>query len=222
MFLRQQFRSFTTRPMQDAGVFSRVNKFKMNQVTERPLGLEYMSPITRIIDTDQVTKPTGDGKIRTWRALVVSGNGIGAAGIGIGHADSVQDAIEEAKRASLDVNKWVTVDMTPDGRLWHDVIGKHNGIRYLLQRKGPKLFGLKCGRTVFGICECFGIKHITSQRLTKRKSPYSDVYAIFHGLTSQQNPVAANIMRGAKIDPKLMKFPISDPSTPVRDYLNTN
>lgn len=91
----------------------------------------------------------------------------------------------------------VPVDVSPDGALFHDVIGKHNNTLVLL-RSGiccvcagfcvikSKLLvgknhrnGIKACRIVKGVCEVIGIKHVVSKVLTRGKNPYSIVNVSF-------------------------------------------
>lgn len=136
-------------------------------------GSLFMDPISRILDTDRTVKVTAKGKEPTMRALVVSGNGRGSAGFGIGKGETAEDALEDARRKSLDTTKWVTIPISPDGRLYMDSIGKWKGTKVLMRRVKETKQGRTCGRLVYGICETFGIKHITAKRITRKRSPYT-------------------------------------------------
>lgn len=59
------------------------------------------------------------------------GNGSGAGGFGIGRGDSAQVALERALvKATKDM---VPLDISPEGTLYHDLIGKHNSTLVLLR-----------------------------------------------------------------------------------------
>ena len=79
------------------------------------------------------TQQTAAGKIGSYRALVVCGNRMGAAGFGVGRGDEVKDALTNAlRKAEKDL---VPVDFSPDGSLYHDVVGQHNNIKVLLRAR---------------------------------------------------------------------------------------
>lgn len=191
MFLNRL--SFTRR------YFSRRGVKVVNQLP-RPTGGLYLDVQSRILDTDIVSTTTAKGKIRSMRALVVSGNGRGAGGFGMGKGESMAIALYDARRKSLNVNNWITVDMTPCGRLTRDSYARFKGTKVMLRGVKQNKFGLTCSRLIFGICEVIGIRHITAKRLTRKRSPYTYCNAVFEALGKQVNPESAAILRGGKAD----------------------
>lgn len=86
-----------------------------------PRGQSKLSPISRVLHVDSVSHYTPKGKTRQFRALIVSGSGHGAAGYGVGKGKTVSEAFANGRSKSLDTTKWLTVDLDPDGRLYHNV-----------------------------------------------------------------------------------------------------
>lgn len=53
---------------------------------------------------------------------------------------------------------------------------------------------------MFGIAECFGIKHMTAKRFTRKRSPHTFCHAFFAAIGKHKKPELAAGMRGAKVD----------------------
>jgi ribosomal protein S5 len=85
----------------------------------------------KMITVNRVTKVVKGGRIMSFAALTVVGDGDGSIGMGKGKARevplAVQKAMEEAKRGMLKVN------LTKTGTLQHAVIGKHGAAKVLIQ-----------------------------------------------------------------------------------------
>ena len=85
----------------------------------------------KMITVNRVTKVVKGGRIMSFAALTVVGDGDGSIGMGKGKARevplAVQKAMEEAKRGMLKVS------LTKTGTLQHAVIGKHGAAKVLIQ-----------------------------------------------------------------------------------------
>mmetsp|Transcript_7936 Transcript_7936/g.10065 ORF Transcript_7936/g.10065 Transcript_7936/m.10065 type:complete len:253 (-) Transcript_7936:526-1284(-) len=153
--------------------------------------------VSRVISVGKVSNQTAAGKVGSYRALVVCGNRMGAGGFGVGRGDEVKQALNDAlRKAERDL---VPVDFSPEGSLYHDVVGKHNNIKVLMRSSGNHPRGIKAGKIVRCVLECIGIRHCTSKILTKGKNPYSIVQAVFNALGKHHHPDEFALSRGRKI-----------------------
>mmetsp|Transcript_17576 Transcript_17576/g.21284 ORF Transcript_17576/g.21284 Transcript_17576/m.21284 type:complete len:242 (+) Transcript_17576:114-839(+) len=153
--------------------------------------------VSRVIHVGKVSNQTAAGKIGSYRALVVCGNQMGAGGFGIGRGDEVKDALTNAlRKAERDL---VPIDFSPDGSLYHDIIGKHNSLQVLMRSPGNRPNGLRASRLVRSIFECVGIKNCTAKILTKGKNPYTIVQAVFNGFGKHHHPDEFALSRGRRI-----------------------
>lgn len=56
--------------------------------------------LKRVVSIDRVTKVVKGGKKMSFRAIVISGNGRGKVGVGVGKAGDVSTAVRNAERDS--------------------------------------------------------------------------------------------------------------------------
>ena len=84
----------------------------------------------KMITVNRVTKVVKGGRIMSFAALTVVGDGDGAIGMGKGKARevplAVQKAMDEAKKGMLKVN-------LNNGTLYHSVIGRHGAAKVFIQ-----------------------------------------------------------------------------------------
>ena len=139
---------------------------------------------TRLLDLAKVTNMTRNGRQRSFRALVVVGNGKGAAGFGISTDAMIKTAIVKANRSAQ--RDRVAVEVNEEGSIHHDVEGKFNGIRIRLKAM-PGGSGLTCHHVVRSICECVGISAV-SGKVLGTASTMSIVMATFDALGKVKSP----------------------------------
>jgi small subunit ribosomal protein S5 len=113
----------------------------------------------KMINVNRVTKVVKGGRIMSFAALAVVGDGDGAVGMGKGKARevplAVQKAMEEAKRGM------VKVDLN-NGTLHHSVIGRHGAAKVLIQPASEGT-GIIAGGAMRAIFEVMGITDVTAK-----------------------------------------------------------
>lgn len=171
----------------------RVKQREAKKSSQHPI--EHQEYVSRVISVDAVRKTTKGGRVNRFRALVVCGNGYGAAGFALGKAETVRKAIQKAYAGSK--RRWVAMERAEDNGLYHDVLGKKNNTRVLLRRCKP-YNGITAGGVVRGIMEAFGIDNVTS-KVIGRTTKSSVVYATFDALSRHQTPREVSEKRGRKI-----------------------
>ncbi|KAL7559257.1 hypothetical protein ACA910_009033 [Epithemia clementina (nom. ined.)] len=121
------------------------------------------------------------GRLYSYRAMVVGGNGNGCAGFGVGQGKTALAAVDKAGRQSR--RNVFFVNRYQGERLTRDLVGKHNSCKVILREVNEGLRGNVLCREIlarFGItnasCKAFGRRH-----------PWSVVYATFKAILSHES-----------------------------------
>jgi small subunit ribosomal protein S5 len=149
----------------------------------------------KMINVNRVTKVVKGGRIMSFAALAVVGDGDGAVGMGKGKARevplAVQKAMEEAKRGM------VKVDLN-NGTLHHTVIGRHGAAKVLIQPASEGT-GIIAGGAMRAIFEVMGITDVTAKCIGSANA-YNVVRATLNGLASTNSPASIAAKRGKTVE----------------------
>ncbi len=149
----------------------------------------------KMINVNRVTKVVKGGRIMSFAALAVVGDGDGAVGMGKGKARevplAVQKAMDEAKRGM------VKVDLV-NGTLHHSVIGRHGAAKVLIQPASEGT-GIIAGGAMRAIFEVMGITDITAKCIGSANA-YNVVRATLNGLASTNSPATIAAKRGKTVE----------------------
>jgi len=149
----------------------------------------------KMINVNRVTKVVKGGRIMSFAALAVVGDGDGAVGMGKGKARevplAVQKAMEEAKRGM------VKVDLN-NGTLHHSVIGRHGAAKVLIQPAAEGT-GIIAGGAMRAIFEVMGITDVTAKCIGSANA-YNVVRATLNGLSSTNSPASIAAKRGKSVE----------------------
>ena len=149
----------------------------------------------KMINVNRVTKVVKGGRIMSFAALAVVGDGDGAVGMGKGKARevplAVQKAMEEAKRGM------VKVDLN-NGTLHHSVIGRHGAAKVLIQPASEGT-GIIAGGAMRAIFEVMGITDVTAKCIGSANA-YNVVRATLNGLASTNSPASIAAKRGKTVE----------------------
>jgi small subunit ribosomal protein S5 len=122
--------------------------------------------VERVIKISRVSKVVKGGKNFSFSALVVTGDGKGQVGIGLGKSNEVVEAIKKGTAAA---NKsFVKVSMAGD-TIPYEVIGKFKASRVMMKPAGPGT-GVIAGGPVRAMCDAVGIKNILTKTLGSRNA----------------------------------------------------
>ncbi len=161
----------------------------------RPERGNVMRVTSRIITVDRISTMTGFGRIFSYRALIVVGNGKGVVGYGIGKSDNMAKAVQKGKNKAI--KNVITVPMNQNKTVLHNVEGKMNNTRVLLRRV-PAGTGIKASKVVACVLECAGITNCKSF-IVDGRNPYTIIPAALNALSNQRTPDELYVTTGFKM-----------------------
>merc|ERR1719272_404201 len=71
------------------------------------------------------------GRVNSFRALVLIGNGRGSAGFGFGKGSNMKVAIEDATMKAYRYS--ISIPLYENRTLHHDILGKHNNVKVMMR-----------------------------------------------------------------------------------------
>ena len=151
----------------------------------------------------RISKTTKGGRHMRFSALVIVGDRQGRVGFGIGKANETPNAI---RKAIKNARKALTrVNVTKDGSLYHEIIGRKGASRVLI-KPAKKGTGIIAGSVIRDILELAGYKDIYTKNLGSN-SPLNMVTAVLNGLKKQLLPNHVLKARDKFVDKKVEKKP---------------
>ena len=149
----------------------------------------------KMINVNRVTKVVKGGRIMSFAALSVVGDGDGAVGMGKGKARevplAVQKAMDEAKRGMIKVK-------LNNGTLYHSVTGRQGAAKVTILPASQGT-GIIAGGAMRAIFEVMGITDILAKCIGSA-NPYNVVRATLNGLSSMNTPADIAAKRGKTIE----------------------
>ena len=142
----------------------------------------------------RVSKTVKGGRVGSFAAVMVVGDGNGHVGFGLGKAaetpEAIRKGIEDAKK------NMITVSMKGN-TIPHEVIGEFGAGKVLL-KPAPEGTGIIAGGTVRAVLEAAGIKNIRAKCL-RSSNPTNVVKATFEGLKQLRTAEEVAVMRGKNV-----------------------
>ena len=149
----------------------------------------------KLIAVNRVSKTVKGGRIFSFTALTVVGDGNGRVGFGYGKAREVpaaiQKAMEKARRNMINV-------ALNNGTLQHPVKGVHTGSRVFMQPASEGT-GIIAGGPARVVCELAGIKNIRTKSLGSNNKQ-NVVLATISGLSQIKAPEEVAKNRGKSVE----------------------
>lgn len=149
----------------------------------------------KMIAVNRVTKVVKGGRIMSFAALSVVGDGDGAVGMGKGKARevpvAVQKAMDEARRNLVKVS-------LNNGTLHHAVVGKHGAAKVFMQPASEGT-GIIAGGAMRAIFEVMGVTNVLAKCMGST-NPYNVVRATLNGLQAMSTPSEVAAKRGKTVE----------------------
>jgi small subunit ribosomal protein S5 len=148
----------------------------------------------KMIAVNRVSKTVKGGRVMSFAALTVVGDGDGTIGMGKGKAKevpvSVQKAMEEARRNMFKVP-------LKNGTLHHKVTGKHGAAKVMLM-PAPEGTGVIAGGPMRAVFDVVGVRNVVAKSIGT-SNPYNMVRATLAALASLHTPADIAAKRGKTV-----------------------
>ena len=149
----------------------------------------------KMIAVNRVSKTVKGGRIMSFAALTVVGDGDGAVGMGKGKARevpvAVQKAMDEARRGMLKIN-------LTNGTLHHAVTGVHGAAKVFIQPASEGT-GIIAGGAMRAVFEVLGVKNVLA-KIGGSTNPVNVVRATLKALASITPPEYLAAKRGKTVE----------------------
>ncbi len=149
----------------------------------------------KMINVNRVSKTVKGGRIMSFAALSVVGDGDGGVGMGKGKArevpTAVQKAMDEARR------DMIKIDLN-NGTLHHSVTGVFGAAKVFIQPASEGT-GIIAGGAMRAIFEVMGITNVLAKCIGST-NPYNVVRATLNGLESMNTPSGVAAKRGKSVE----------------------
>ena len=151
--------------------------------------------LEKLVAVNRVAKVVKGGRVFSFTALSVVGDGNGKVGFGYGKAKEVPIAIQKSmEKARRDM---VTISLK-DGTLWHPVKSTHSGSKVYMQPASEGT-GIIAGGAMRAVLETVGVSNVLAKSLGSN-TPVNLVRATIKGLVAMHNPESIAAKRGKSVD----------------------
>ena len=149
----------------------------------------------KLIAVNRVSKVVKGGRIFSFTALTVVGDGAGKIGFGYGKAREVPAAIQKAmEKARRNI---VTVDLKGT-TLQHAIKGRHSGSKVYMQPASEGT-GIIAGGAMRAVLEVAGVQNVLSKAYGST-NPINVVRATVSALANMHSPEGMAAKRGKSVD----------------------
>jgi small subunit ribosomal protein S5 len=149
----------------------------------------------KLIAVNRVSKTVKGGRIMSFTALTVVGDGNGRVGFGYGKAREVPAAIQKAMEKAR--RNMVTIALN-DGTLHHAVKGRHTGSKVYMQPAAEGT-GIIAGGAMRAVLEVAGVHNVLSKAYGST-NPINIVRATIDGLSGMKSPEMVAAKRGLTVE----------------------
>ena len=151
--------------------------------------------LEKLVAVNRVAKVVKGGRVFSFTALSVVGDGNGKVGFGYGKAKEVPVAIQKSmEKARRDM---VTISLK-DGTLWHPVKSTHSGSKIYMQPASEGT-GVIAGGAMRAVLETVGVRNVLAKSVGSN-TPVNLVRATIKGLVAMHNPESIAAKRGKSVD----------------------
>jgi small subunit ribosomal protein S5 len=151
--------------------------------------------LEKLIAVNRVSKVVKGGRIFSFTALTVVGDGSGRVGFGYGKAREVPAAIQKAMEKAR--RNMVDVDLNGH-TLQHPIKGRHSGSKVYMQPASEGT-GIIAGGAMRAVLEVAGVQNVLS-KCYGSTNPINVVRATIDALTAMNSPAQVAAKRGLSVD----------------------
>lgn len=137
----------------------------------------------KLVAVSRNAKVVKGGRVFSFAAIVVVGDGKGRIGMGRGKAKEVPVAIQKALDAARKNMRQVSLK---DGTLYSEITGKHGATRVFM-RPASDGTGIIAGGAMRAVFEVIGVKNVLA-KIIGSTNPVNVVRATIKGLQAMDNP----------------------------------
>lgn len=153
----------------------------------------------KVLDIARVARVVAGGRRFSFRSTIVLGDKKGRVGVGVGKGSDVSISINKA--VSNAKKNIITVPMTPEGTLPHDIKGKQSAtIVYLKPTTQGR--GIIAGGAVRTVCDLAGYKDIAAKVLSRSTNKLNMALATINALEKIDYDPAASPKKEEKKNAK--------------------
>ena len=149
----------------------------------------------KLIAVNRVSKTVKGGRIMSFTALTVVGDGNGRVGFGYGKAREVPAAIQKAMEKAR--RNMVTVALN-EGTLHHPVKGRHSGSKVYMQPAAEGT-GVIAGGAMRAVLEVAGVHNVLSKAYGST-NPINVIRATIGALADVKSPEMVAAKRGLTVE----------------------
>ncbi|MDN3679029.1 30S ribosomal protein S5 [Vibrio tapetis] len=149
----------------------------------------------KLIAVNRVSKTVKGGRIFSFTALTVVGDGNGRVGFGYGKAREVPAAIQKAMEKAR--RNMVTIALN-EGTLHHAVKGRHTGSKVYMQPAAEGT-GIIAGGAMRAVLEVVGVHNVLAKAYGST-NPINVVRATIDGLSGMKSPEMVAAKRGLTVE----------------------
>jgi small subunit ribosomal protein S5 len=151
--------------------------------------------VEKLVKVNRVAKVVKGGRIFSFTALTVVGDGKGRVGFGRGKAREVPAAIQKALEAAR--RNMISVDLNGT-TLQHPVIGQHGASRVYMQPASEGT-GVIAGGAMRAVLEVAGVHNVLAKCYGSTNAN-NVVHATFNGLALMTSPEQVAAKRGKTVE----------------------
>lgn len=149
----------------------------------------------KLVQVNRVAKTVKGGRIFTFTALTVVGDGNGKVGFGRGKAREVPAAIQKAMEAAR--RNMIEVDLNGD-TLQYATTGRHSGSKVFMQPASQGT-GVIAGGAMRSVFEMAGVQNVLA-KCYGSTNPVNVVRATFKALKEMASPDSVAAKRGKSVE----------------------
>jgi len=151
--------------------------------------------VEKLVAVDRVAKVVKGGRIFSFTALTVVGDGNGRVGFGRGKAREVPAAIQKAMEKAR--RNMISVDLNGN-TLQHPIKGRHAGSKVYMQPASEGT-GIIAGGAMRAVLEVTGVQNVLSKAYGST-NPINIVRATIAALENMNSPESIAAKRGLSVD----------------------